>query len=62
MQKKLDPLGQKLCFHPVSTDFTAVPGMNAVEYLLEHMPELTLCLDLYHLMFGPGGNRQLGAS
>lgn len=49
MQKKLDPLGQKLCFHPVSADFTAVAGMNAVEYLLEHMPELALCLDLYHL-------------
>lgn len=49
MQEKLNPLGQKLCFHPVSTDFTAVPGLNAVEYLLEHMPELALCLDLYHL-------------
>ena len=49
MQKKLDPLGQKLCFHPVSADFRAVPGVNAVEYLLEHMPELALCLDLYHL-------------
>jgi len=23
--------------------------MNAVEYLLQHMPELALCLDLYHL-------------
>lgn len=49
MQKKLEPLSQKLCFHPVFADFTAVPGMNAVEYLLEHMPELVLCLDLYHL-------------
>lgn len=49
MQKKLDPLGQKLCFHPVSGDYTAVPGMQPVEYLLEHMPELMLCLDLYHL-------------
>ena len=49
MQKKLDPLGQKLCFHPVSGDFAAVPGIHAVEYLLEHMPELKLCLDLYHL-------------
>lgn len=48
-QKKLDGLGQKLCFHPVSADFTAVPGMDAVEYLLEAMPELDLCLDLYHL-------------
>lgn len=49
MQKKLDPLGQKLCFHPVSQDFTAVEGMDAVAYLLEAMPELALCLDLYHL-------------
>ena len=49
MQAQLMPLGQKLCFHPVSGDYTAVPGMNAVEYLLEHMPELEVCLDLYHL-------------
>jgi sugar phosphate isomerase/epimerase len=49
MQKTLDPLGQKVCFHPVSADFTAVPGIHAVEYLLENMPELMLCLDLYHL-------------
>lgn len=49
MQKKLDPMGQKLCFHPVSADFSAVPGMDAVGYLLKKMPELTLCLDLYHL-------------
>lgn len=49
MQEKLTPLGQKVCFHPVSGDFTAVPGLNAVEYLLNHMPELNLCLDLYHL-------------
>lgn len=49
MQKKLDLLGQKLCLHPVSGDFTAVPGMDAVEYILQNMPELSLCLDLYHL-------------
>lgn len=49
MQTRLDPLNQKVCFHPVSADFTAVPEMNAVEYLLENMPELELCLDLYHL-------------
>lgn len=47
--KKLAPLGQKLCFHPVSGDFRAIPGVDAVEYLLEHMPELEICLDLYHL-------------
>lgn len=49
MQHVLDPLGQKLCFHPVSADFTAVPGMDAVVQLLESMPELDICLDLYHL-------------
>ena len=49
MQKILTPLGQKLCFHPVTPDFTAVPGINAVEYLLNAMPELDICLDLYHL-------------
>jgi len=49
MQQKLTPLGQKLCFHPVSGDFTAIPEINAVEYLLKNMPELEICLDLYHL-------------
>ena len=49
LQETLDIHGQKLCFHPVSGDYTAIPGMNAVEYLLDHMPELEICLDLYHL-------------
>lgn len=49
LQKQLDPLEQKLCLHPVSADFAAVPGMNAVEYLLDNMPEMDICLDLYHL-------------
>ena len=49
MQKTLDVYDQKLCFHPVSADFTAIPGMDAVEHLLTAMPELSLCLDLYHL-------------
>ena len=49
MQQKLDPFGQKVCFHPVSADFAAIPGINAVEVLLGKMPELSLCLDLYHL-------------
>lgn len=49
MQEKLKPLGQRVCLHPVSADFAAVPGMDAVEYLLEKLPWLELCLDLYHL-------------
>ena len=49
LQARLEPLGQTVCFHPVTPDYTAVPGMNAVEYLLEQMPELEVCLDLFHL-------------
>ena len=49
LQNRLSPLGQQVCFHPVTADFSAVPGMDAVSYMLEHMPELKLCLDLYHL-------------
>lgn len=49
LQEKLTPLGQRVCFHPVTADYTAVPGMNAVEYLLEKLPWLELCLDLFHL-------------
>jgi len=49
MQEKLDQFGQKLCFHPVSADFQAVHGMNAVEWLFDAMPEMDICLDLYHL-------------
>lgn len=49
LQEKLAPLGQKVCLHPVSADFAAVPGMNPVEYLLEKLPWLELCLDLFHL-------------
>ena len=49
MAAELEKRSQKLCFHPVSADFTALPGLNAVEALLEAMPELDLCLDLYHL-------------
>lgn len=49
LQKTLEPLGQKLCLHPVTADFTALPGFDAVGYILDAMPELKLCLDLFHL-------------
>lgn len=48
-QKELDPLGQRLCFHPVSGDFAPIDGMDPVEYLLEAMSELAICADLYHI-------------
>lgn len=49
MDRELSPLGQQVCFHPVTGDFQGVPGMDPVAYLLEALPELPLCLDLYHL-------------
>lgn len=49
LNDKLSPLGQQVCFHPVTADFQAVPGLDAVEFLLEKLPWMPLCLDLYHL-------------
>lgn len=49
LNEKLSPLGQQVCFHPVSADFQAVPELDAVEVLLEKLPWMPLCLDLYHL-------------
>lgn len=49
LDRKLRPLGQRINFHPVTADYTAVPGMDAVGYILDAMPELTICLDLFHL-------------
>jgi len=49
LRDRLAPLGQRVCFHPVTPDYTALPGLNAVEILLERLPWLEICLDLYHL-------------
>lgn len=49
MARGLENVGQKLCFHPVSADFVPIDGIDPVEYLLDHMPELEICFDLYHL-------------
>lgn len=49
MEKRLEKLGQRLCFHPVRDDYTAVPGLDAVAFLGRALPELELCIDLYHL-------------
>lgn len=48
-QQELDEYGQQLCLHPVAADFTPIDGVDPVEYLLEAMPELCVCADLYHL-------------
>ena len=50
MSRELEILGQKLCFHPVSADFAPFDGVeHPVEELLDGMPELAVCFDLYHL-------------
>jgi len=48
-QSELSQYGQRLCLHPVGADFAPIEGIDPVEYLLEHMPELDICLDFYHL-------------
>lgn len=50
MREKLEPLGQRLCLHPVSGDFAPMADCPApVEALMERLPWLELCADLYHL-------------
>lgn len=46
---ELGAVGQKLCFHPVSADYQPMEGVDPVARLMELVPELQLCLDLYHL-------------
>lgn len=46
---RLTALGQKLCLHPVCSDFSPIEGDDPVEMILKKIPELELCLDLYHL-------------
>lgn len=41
--------GQQVCFHPVSSDYALIKDVCPVDYLLGAIPELRLCLDLYHL-------------
>lgn len=49
LQQRLEEVGQKLCFHAVTADFAPIDGLDPVEYLLNAMPELPICADLYHL-------------
>lgn len=49
MAAELDAIGQKVCFHPVFADYQPIDGICPVEYLMDRMPELSLCIDLYHL-------------
>lgn len=49
MQSELNAIGQRLCFHPVAADYAKIGGLCPVEYLMERLPWLELCFDLYHL-------------
>ncbi len=41
--------GQEVCFHPVAADLAPIEGVCPVEFLLERLPWLTICADLYHV-------------
>ncbi len=41
--------GQRISFHPVAADFVHRDGICPVEFLMERLPWLELCYDLYHL-------------
>ena len=41
--------GQEVCFHPVAAGYRGIGGKCPVDTLLCGMPDLKLCLDLYHL-------------
>lgn len=49
LEHELECFGQKLCIHPVSADFVPVEDIVPMEYLLEQLPKLSICADLYHL-------------
>ena len=46
---KAKEYGQGVCFHPVTGDYAFIDGVCPVDYLLESLPDLQLCLDLFHL-------------
>lgn len=49
LRDELAELGQKLCFHPVAADFVPIGGVCPVDFLMERLKWLDLCLDLYHV-------------
>lgn len=48
LMDELAPLGMKLCFHPVSADYEPVEGVDAIAWLMEALPQMDMCLDLFH--------------
>lgn len=48
-RKMVRAWGQEVSLHPVSADFAPIEGIRPVEYLLEKLPDLELCVDLYHV-------------
>ena len=49
LMAEAEALGQKVCFHPVAADYAPIDGVCPVDFLLEKLPALWLCADLYHL-------------
>ena len=49
LNEALKSRGQRLCFHPVAADYKEVEGVSPVEWLMNQLGDMKLCLDLYHL-------------
>lgn len=48
---ELKERGMKLCFHPVSADYELTGHSTmAIDAMMEALPEMDLCLDLYHCL------------
>lgn len=62
LMAELKERGMKLCFHPVSADYELTghstmatntmmgPSTMAIDVMMEALPEMDLCLDLYHCL------------
>lgn len=49
LMEQAKELGQRVCFHPVAADYALIDGICPVDALLDALPDLRLCLDLFHL-------------
>lgn len=45
----LERFGMRLCFHPTAPDYQEDNGVRLLDHLMELLPQMDLCLDLYHL-------------
>ncbi len=49
LSETLKPLGVRLLFHGIKGDLLPISGIDPLEFLLENVPNLAFCLDLFHI-------------